>query len=493
MPAITRRRAKRDPHGFYPGNDYVDWIGIDTYQRGPNETFDGDFGLFYSDFGNSQYGNKPLMVGENGAQNYGQHDTKLQWTYLQGLLADVQANRYPLLKAYDYFDAPGNTPPGWVLDDNNGQGNGGLAAFAMLAASPSFSPTPVEQTSREIQSVTLYVAPDGNDSWSGHLPAPNAAKTDGPFATFDHARATVQSMNKTGLHQVTVQFRGGTYFLPKTENFTSADSGSASTGIIYESYPREKPIISGGMRVQNWTDVGGNKWQASLPASTLYFENLFYNGVRRLRPRLGGYLGTYLRFAGPVYVASQQTNCSVEVNPGQWECFDRFQYNPSDPIADTWKNLAPAANNACQQPAGNTAIAGDVEVLDWEQFSTLQASRKLCGRDESHCLSDRAHRDLSGHSQPGRLHRRQSLSDREHPGRTHAAGPVVSGPLHHAVDAHLSRQPRRESQHRYGHHSAACPTANRLESAIRDVPRPDVRVRQLHHPRRRTPVRGTGA
>ena len=76
---------------------------------------------------------------------------------------------------------------------------------------------------------TYYVAPNGNDSWSGTLPAPNPANTDGPLATFDRARAGVQSLNKTALSQVIVQFRAGTYFLPSTEQFTAADSGTANT------------------------------------------------------------------------------------------------------------------------------------------------------------------------------------------------------------------------------------------------------------------------
>lgn len=130
-----------DPHGFYPGNAYVDWIGEDTYQRTQTETFDDDFGLFYSDFSQSQFGGRPLMVGENGSQDFAQFNAELQWTYLHGVLSDAQANRYPLLKAYDYFDA--GTPPTWVLDDNNGQGNGGLAAFAILGASPVFSPAAI--------------------------------------------------------------------------------------------------------------------------------------------------------------------------------------------------------------------------------------------------------------------------------------------------------------------------------------------------------------
>ncbi|MFI5167752.1 MAG: right-handed parallel beta-helix repeat-containing protein [Thermoanaerobaculales bacterium] len=230
----------------------------------------------------------------------------------------------------------------------------------------------------------FYVATDGNDAWSGTLPAPNAAKTDGPFVTFDHARAAVQALDKTGLRQVVVQFRAGTYFLPATVEFTSADSGTPSTEIVYQNYPGEAPVISGGMRVRNWTNTGGNTWKTTLPASTKYFENLFYNGVRRLRPRLGGYLGTYYRFVGPVYLnapgppaAAPDPNCSIYVSGKGWECYDRFQYAATDPIVDTWKNLAPPAGNPCGQPAGNPALVGDVEIVDFEQY-TVPKLRVSC-------------------------------------------------------------------------------------------------------------------
>jgi hypothetical protein len=85
--------------------------------------------------------------------------------------------------------------------------------------------------------VTFYVAPNGNDLWSGTLAAPNSAGSDGPFATFDRARAMVQYIAKTGLTKINVQFRGGTYYLPATEMFTPADSGTASMEIVYQNYP----------------------------------------------------------------------------------------------------------------------------------------------------------------------------------------------------------------------------------------------------------------
>ena len=225
--------------------------------------------------------------------------------------------------------------------------------------------------------VTLYVSPNGSDYWSGTLAAPNSTRTDGPLASFDRARALVQSISKTGLSAINVQFRGGTYYLPSTLMFTAADSGTASLSITYQNYPGETPVFSGGIRIQNWTNTGGNTWKATLPLSTQYFENLFYNGVRRLRPRLGGYLGTYYRFANSVYLnapgppaAAPNENCPLYISGSGWECFDRFQYDPADPIASTWKNLAPAAGNPCAQPAGNAALAGDIELLDWQQFST---------------------------------------------------------------------------------------------------------------------------
>ncbi len=254
----------------------------------------------------------------------------------------------------------------------------GAEALAALITVQGSAPPPT--------SVTFYVAPNGSDFWSGQLAAPNASKTDGPLATFDHARALVQSISKAGLSMVSVQFRAGTYFLPATEMLSAADSGSAAMQIVYQNYPGEAPMFSGGVRVQNWTNVSGNAWKTTLPASTQYFENLFYNGTRRLRPRLGGAsgaasatgtLGAYYRIANTVYLnnpalpaAAPDANCSVYIPGSGWECFDRFQYAATDPIVKTWKNLAPAAANPCGQPAGNQAIAGDIELLVFEQFST---------------------------------------------------------------------------------------------------------------------------
>src|SRR5215831_11967029 len=93
------------------------------------------------------------------------------------------------------------------------------------------------------RSVVLYVsAPDGNDNWSGRFPFPNFGHTDGPVASLDHAREVVRAIDKSGLTQVLVLFRGGTYYLSDTVTFRPADSGSADTEIVYRNFPGESPV-----------------------------------------------------------------------------------------------------------------------------------------------------------------------------------------------------------------------------------------------------------
>jgi len=299
--------------------------------------------------------------------------------------------------------SPANITTGTLTLTLSGSGSSGTVTGSLnlvstvATVSGSFTGTFSTQSaaSSSPASITFYVAQNGNDSWSGLLPAPNAGNTDGPFASLDHARAAIQPVSKAGTAQVNVQIRAGTYYLPATEMLTAADSGSATTPVVYQNYPGESPVISGGMRVQGWANTGGNTWKAALSASTQYFENLYYNGTRRLRPRLGGSLGTYYRVAGTVYLSgagappppatAPNANCSIYVTGSGWECFDRFQYAPADPIAGTWKNLAPMSGNPCGQPAGNAALAGDVELLIFEKFEAAKL-RINCVDTTSHVV-----------------------------------------------------------------------------------------------------------
>lgn len=94
----------------------------------------------------------------------------------------------------------------------------------------------------------FYVATDGNDAWSGQLPAPNADKTDGPFATLVRSRDAIRQLKATGRlnKPVTVMVRGGTYYLPEPFTLTPQNSGTKENSITYAAYSGEEPILSGG-------------------------------------------------------------------------------------------------------------------------------------------------------------------------------------------------------------------------------------------------------
>ena len=200
--------------------------------------------------------------------------------------------------------------------------------------------------------VAYYVSTMGSDSNPGTLAF--------PLATPQKAESLVMS-NYLGAHcaaqkaPIVVQFRGGTW-TNLSLSFTSADNGcSATAPVVFENYPGETPVFSGGIRIKNWVNTSGNMWQTTLPAATVNFEALYYNGARRQRPRLGSsksqLLGTYYRVAGNV--------------TGD---YDRFYYNPSDPITTVWKNYAPATGNPCHQAAGPPGLQGDIQIAIFEQW-----------------------------------------------------------------------------------------------------------------------------
>lgn len=143
-------------------------------------------------------------------------------------------------------------------------------------------------------SVAFYVSPDGDDSWSGRLPAPDENRTDGPFASLERARDAAREIEQP----VIVYLRGGTHFLTKPLTLTPEDSGDEGRPIVYSSYPGEKAVISGGRRIEGWreTILNGRKlWVAEIPdvrEGKWFFRQIWVNGQRRRRARhpKSGYL-----------------------------------------------------------------------------------------------------------------------------------------------------------------------------------------------------------
>jgi len=140
----------------------------------------------------------------------------------------------------------------------------------------------LDETSR------FYVSTDGSDEWSGLLDRPNNERTDGPFRTLRKAQSSGRSLLSRGNSSYTITVRKGTYWLDRTVEIQQEDSGSPGRPTVFEAYPGEHPLISGGVRLTDWRPGPGGVWASKLPPSLVNdgkFTSLYVNGQRRYRPR----------------------------------------------------------------------------------------------------------------------------------------------------------------------------------------------------------------
>ncbi|MBN2450255.1 MAG: right-handed parallel beta-helix repeat-containing protein [Lentisphaeria bacterium] len=137
----------------------------------------------------------------------------------------------------------------------------------------------------------FYVATDGNDRWSGCLPHANAARTDGPVASLAGARDAVRRFRTEAgrEHPVRVRIAPGRYALREAVAFGPEDGGVAGSPVVYEAAdPGDRPLFSGGQRIEGFRDQGEGIWSVHLPevaAGEWYFEQLWVQGRRATRAR----------------------------------------------------------------------------------------------------------------------------------------------------------------------------------------------------------------
>jgi hypothetical protein len=129
-----------------------------------------------------------------------------------------------------------------------------------------------------------YVAPNGNDAWTGQLPAPNADQTDGPFATLVKARDTIRPLPGAR----TVHLRGGVYELPAGLELTAEDSGRDYAPVVWQAYEKEKPVLVAGRPITGWKPWKDGIYQADVGAQGfkgIAFKQLLFNGQRQILAR----------------------------------------------------------------------------------------------------------------------------------------------------------------------------------------------------------------
>ena len=200
------------------------------------------------------------------------------------------------------------------------------------------------------KNIEFYVSPEqGNNKWTGKLPAPNKGRKNGPFSTIQAAKTAIRKLkkNKNFNQTVTVFLRGGTYFLKKSLDFSPLDSGIgwknsraripdiSPIPITYTAYGNEKPIVSGGRRITGFKEEslnGKTVWVTSIPAvkrGTWNFRQLWVNGERRFRPRLPR--------EGFYYVKKLADTFKIKGKGWNRYADDRFIYTKGDMAK--WRNL----------------------------------------------------------------------------------------------------------------------------------------------------------
>jgi hypothetical protein len=179
-----------------------------------------------------------------------------------------------------------------------------LALACASAGTRAADPVPAPADSDTLPALVLYVAPNGNDAWTGVLAEANAGRTDGPFATLERARNELRQRRKAGTAGAgaAVLIRAGDYELTKPLQLTAEDSGTAAAPIVYRAFPGERPTLFGGSRITGFKPFKEGILQADVAAlgfTGVRFRQLYVDGQRQTparypnsdpaRPRTGGW------------------------------------------------------------------------------------------------------------------------------------------------------------------------------------------------------------
>jgi hypothetical protein len=126
-----------------------------------------------------------------------------------------------------------------------------------------------------LHAAEFHVAATGSDVGPGSKSA--------PFRTLSAARDAARRV--AGKEAVTIHVADGVYYLPETLLFTSADSGSEKSPVIYQAVNEGKAVLSGGLKLDlKWESHADGIFKAATPAG-LSIDQLFIDGSRQRMAR----------------------------------------------------------------------------------------------------------------------------------------------------------------------------------------------------------------
>jgi mannan endo-1,4-beta-mannosidase len=92
---------------YYPGNGYVDWVGVDGYFRLPGETFQSVFGETLQEI--AELTSKPMIIAETGVANFRGASAEID-----SIFSGVES--YKNMLGFVYFNSAGTLD--WRLQDD---------------------------------------------------------------------------------------------------------------------------------------------------------------------------------------------------------------------------------------------------------------------------------------------------------------------------------------------------------------------------------------
>lgn len=158
--------------------------------------------------------------------------------------------------------------------------------------------------------ITIYVSPDGDDSYTGRRATVNPRGTDGPLQSPQKALQLARKLRKgkgakaDAFATVHIVLAGGTYFLKRPLTIKPGDSGvpvqfhlhaqdtPSDRPVVFAAAAGQRPVLSGGKTITGFqpTTINGTAaWVAKVPGvkkGKWNFHQLWVNGRRAHRPTL---------------------------------------------------------------------------------------------------------------------------------------------------------------------------------------------------------------
>ncbi|MEY9894448.1 hypothetical protein ABIA31_008134 [Catenulispora sp. MAP5-51] len=131
-PNVTDSADAPPAMDYYPGDDYVDWTGVDGYNWGtsdPSFTWQSFHDVFADIYPRLAAKGKPIIIGEMASDEAG--GSKAQW--IDGVIPTLKAD-FPLIKAVVWFDI--DKERHWQINSSPES----LASYQRMAQDPYFNP-----------------------------------------------------------------------------------------------------------------------------------------------------------------------------------------------------------------------------------------------------------------------------------------------------------------------------------------------------------------